>query len=137
MAAHSSDGVSLPEPLAGLLAHIAPAAITSADRSRLAARWTSLRERGFEITPRRDSLEIRHARRAFETVVHLSDPDDLGERRQVFRALRSAFGTWAERWLPWLVQPSPSIAGTYRDIKEIVEICQSLRRPPGDARRRN
>jgi len=107
-------------------------ALTPAEQERLSTHWTSLRERGFEVTLRRDSIEICHPKRGFETVVQLSGEDDLGERREVFRALRAAFGSVTERWFPRLVQSSTAVTRPYQDIKEIVEICQALRRsaPP-------
>jgi len=105
-----------------------PAILTPGDRDRLVCHWHSLQERGFALTPHRDSLEIRHPQRAFEAVVQLTDSDDLGERRELFRTLRAAFGGWAERWFPGLVQSSPAVADAYQDIKEVVEVCQTLRR---------
>lgn len=135
MTLHPSQGDSSPAALQLPLANLAPATPTPGDRDRLLSHWQSLRELGFELTLHRDSLEVRHPGCAFEALVQFTFADDLGELREVFRALRAAFGGRAERWMPWLVRSSPTVAAAYQDVKEIVQICQTLRRRGGQPSR--
>ncbi|GAB4266239.1 MAG: hypothetical protein Kow0092_19030 [Deferrisomatales bacterium] len=82
---------------------------------------------GFELTLTVDSLRVRHRLRGFETVIRLSLPDDMGERRRLFRALRRAFGSPWDRWAPWALQPPPAVTLPYESLKAVLQACQSLR----------
>jgi hypothetical protein len=129
MPAQPTPDAAPTSPIAALCTGLDLAGLSPAEKERFSLHWESLEQQGFQTALRRDFVEIRHPQRGFEAVVQLSDADDLGERREVFRALRTAFGTLTERWLPWLVQSSPTVTRAYQDIREIVEICQALRRP--------
>jgi hypothetical protein len=95
---------------------------------RFEARWSALRDLGFELEVRRDSLRVSHRERRFEAIIELSGDDDLGEKRELFRALRATFGNAAERWFPKLVQCSPAVTAPYLALKEVLDVCQALRR---------
>ncbi|MFU8856349.1 MAG: hypothetical protein ACNA8S_05010 [Deferrisomatales bacterium] len=96
-------------------------------RRRFGTCWRALRDQGFDIEVRRNSVRVRHAGQGFERVIQLSGEDDLGEKRELFRALRSAFGGLVERWLPHVVQPSPTVTWPYLNLKQVIEICQGVR----------
>ncbi|GAB6063869.1 hypothetical protein [Deferrisoma palaeochoriense] len=85
---------------------------------------------GFELEPGRALLRIRNPGAGFVFTAHLSHRDDLGERRELFRALRARFGTPAERWLPWLFAASPRVAEPYESLRYLLELCQDLRNRP-------
>lgn len=95
---------------------------------RFEARWSALRHLGFDLEVRRDSLRVFHRERRFEAVIELSGDDDLGEKRELFRTLRASFGNTAERWFPKLVQCSPAVTAPYLALKDVLDVCQALRR---------
>jgi hypothetical protein len=95
---------------------------------RLRANWEQLEEMGFDLELRRDSLRVQHRTRRFETVIQLSHENDLGERRALYRELRSAFGRITDRLFSWVLQPSRSVVVPYEGLKEVISICQSLRK---------
>jgi len=102
--------------------------VTAAARQRFEAQWRALRDLGFQVQLRKDALCVHHPDRGFDMEVQLSRGDDLGERRELFRTLRAAFGTPLERWLPKLVQSSPAVTRPYQSLKEMVEVCEEVRR---------
>lgn len=93
---------------------------------RLEEHWGRLQGLGFELGIRAGSLQVRHGNRGFETVLHFGGPDDLGERRQLFAALKATFGGFRDRF-PWLWQPSPAVTVPYESLKAIAEVCQAVR----------
>lgn len=95
------------------------------ERARL--HFERLSAAGFELEPGRALLRVRNPGAGFVFTVHLSHRDDLGERRELFRALRTRFGTRAERWFPWAFAASPSVAEAYESLRYLVELCQDLR----------
>jgi hypothetical protein len=95
---------------------------------RLHSHWERLAAMGFDLELRRDSLRVQHRNRRFETVIHLSHEKDLGERRALFRALKSAFGRVTDRLFSWAFQPSSAVAAPYESLREVISICQSVRR---------
>jgi len=94
---------------------------------RFGARWAQLQDLGFELDVGRDSLQVRHRDRGFQTVIQLSHENDLGERRALFQALKNAFGRTTDRFFSWIFQPSPAVSLAYDSLREIIEICQDLR----------
>ncbi len=111
------------------LTPLAPGAtVPEAVRRRFEDQWQALTDLGFSLEVRADSLVVRHPERGFEATIELTRPDDLGERRELYRALRRAFGGRLERWLPQLVQASQPVTRPYQSLKNQVEVCQALRR---------
>lgn len=102
--------------------------VPEAARGRFEAHWQALRDLGFHVLLRKDALVVRHPGRGFEMEIQLSREDDLGEKRELFRALRATFGSPMERWLPILVQSSPAVTRPYQSLKGLVEVCQAVRR---------
>lgn len=102
--------------------------VTEAARGRFEVHWRALRELGFHVFLRKDAILVRHPGRGFEMEIQLSSEDDLGEKRELFRALRANFGGPVERWFPKLVQSSPAVTRPYQSLKELVEVCQAVRR---------
>jgi hypothetical protein len=94
---------------------------------RLQASWQQLTELGFEVEVRAEELLVRHRDAGFETVIQLSRPDDLGELRGLFLALRKRFGRVRDRWLPWLFLPGQAVTDPYEHLREIIATCQKLR----------
>ncbi len=82
---------------------------------------------GFRLESGRALLRIRNEEAGFAFVAHLSHPDDLGERRALFRALRTRFGTRRERWFPWLFAAGPRVSETYEALRYLIELCQEAR----------
>ncbi len=89
--------------------------------------YQKLEQLGFRLEPGRALLRIRNEGAGFAFVAHLSHPDDLGERRALFRALRSRFGTRRERWFPWLFAAGPQVSEPYEALRYLVERCQEAR----------
>jgi hypothetical protein len=116
-----------------LLAPILPAGAPSEKTlrgeaaGRLAHHWARLQEMGFQLELRKDSLAVHHGGRGFEHVVQLSHPDDLGERRALFNAVKASFGRLSDRFFPWLFQPSPDVTRSYESLKEVISTCQAIR----------
>ncbi len=102
--------------------------VPEAARARFETHWRALRDLGFHVQLRKDALVVHHPDRGFEMEIQLSREDDLGEKRELFRALREAFGGPVERWFPKLVQSSPAVTRPYQSLKELVEVCQAVRR---------
>jgi len=98
----------------------------------LEACWRQLTERGFEVVIRADDVLVRQRERGFEITVHLSRPDDLGELRLLFLALRRHFGRRRDRWLPWLFLPDPAVTIPYERLRLLIGTCQRLRRQRGE-----
>ena len=94
---------------------------------RTRAYYRRLEQLGFRLEPGRALLRIRNDEADFSFVAHLSHPDDLGERRALFRALRSRFGTRRERWFPWLFAAGPRVSETYEALRYLIERCQEAR----------
>ena len=103
------------------------AILDDASRTRLEASWSELAELGFEVGVGADQLQVRHRDRGFETVIQLSRPDDLGELRGLFLALRQRFGRVRDRWLPWLFLPGQAVTVPYEHLRLIIGTCQRLR----------
>ncbi len=104
-----------------------PMVVPDSARERFEICWGALRGLGFDVEVRKASLRVRHPERGFDRVIHLSGEDDLGEKRALFQDLRAAFGGAVERWLPGLVQSSPTVTIPYLGLKQLVEICQAVR----------
>jgi hypothetical protein len=94
---------------------------------RFSARWAQLEDMGFELNVGRASVQVRHRGTGFETVIQLSHENDLGEKRALFRALKRAFGRTTDRFFSWIFLPSPPVSLAYESLREIIEICQSVR----------
>ncbi len=88
---------------------------------------TRLGDLGFRVEVGRSQVRIRNPARGFVTVVHLSQADDLGERRDLFRRLRARFGTFWDRYLPWLFATSRQVAEPYESLRVLIERCQEVR----------
>lgn len=101
--------------------------LDEATEDRFRANWTQLERMGFELEVRRNSLQVRHRDRKFETVIQLTQEDDLGERRALYQSLRVAFGRATDRYFSWMFQPSHSVTAPYESFKEIISICQAVR----------
>ncbi|HSH70845.1 MAG TPA: hypothetical protein VK997_13050 [Deferrisomatales bacterium] len=96
--------------------------------------WRELDDLGFEVSVGADELVVRHGASGFKTVIQLSRPDDLGELRRLFLALRRTFGRLRDRWLPWLFLPGPSVTAPYEHLRRIIGTCQKLRQDIRGAR---
>ena len=94
---------------------------------RLQTNWQELADLGFEVAVGADELVVRHRSSGFETVMQLSRPDDLGELRSLFLALRRHFGRLRDRWLPGLFLPGPSVTTPYELLRQVIGTCQRLR----------
>ena len=102
---------------------VVPAPVLQELRTQL----TRLRDLGFRVEAGRSQVRIRNPAQGFVTVVHLSQADDLGERRDLFRRLRARFGTFWDRHLPWLFAASPRVAEPYQSLRVLIERCQEVR----------
>ncbi len=100
---------------------------------RLQTSWQELVGLGFEVSVSTDELVVRHRTSGFKNVIQLSLPDDLGELRGLFLALRHHFGRLRDRWLPWLFLPGQSVTTPYEHLRQIIGACQKLRQ---DVRRK-
>ena len=94
---------------------------------RLQNSWQALADLGFEVAVATDELVVRHRVSGFKNVTQLSRPDDLGELRSLFLALRSHFGRLRDRWLPWLFLPCQAVTAPYEHLRHIIGTCQRLR----------
>ncbi len=121
-----------PDP-AGLLQPLLPDGVDPLDVlppgaiEELRTHLTRLQSLGFRVDVGRSQVRIRNPGRGFVTVVHLSQADDLGERRALFRRLRARFGTPWDRYLPWLFAASRQVAEPYQSLKVLIERCQEVR----------
>ncbi len=101
--------------------------LPAAKKDRLAEHWGRLRDLGFELEVRHDLIQVRHGNRGFHSVIHLSHPADLGERRHLFESLKQAFGGFTDRFLAWVLQPSVAVTAPYESLREVIALCQEAR----------
>ncbi len=94
---------------------------------QVAALMEDLAALGFEVRVEPNRIRIRNRGHGFVATVHLSHPDDLGERRRLFRELRRTLGGFTDRHLPWLFSASPAVTEPYRLLRALIERCQELR----------
>ena len=94
---------------------------------QVAALVDQLAALGFEVRVDPNRIRIRNRGHGFVATVHLSHPDDLGERRRLFRELRRALGGFTDRYLPWLFSAGPAVTEPYRLLRALIERCQELR----------
>jgi len=89
--------------------------------------WKHLIALGFTIRLSPNALSVQHNGSGFDAEVNLSDSDDFGERKELFKKMKSHMGSLIDKMFGPVIIPSQRVLEPYKYCSAVIEICQNLR----------
>ena len=97
-------------------------------RQELETHWSGLQYLGFELDFTENSLLCNHRENGFNFSIPYGQANSDELRRNLFAELRTCFGSFSDRYLSSLFQPSHQVATLFASFRVFLPICASIDR---------